>query len=126
MSADHVRPLAWQDHAACAGHDTNIWFPQPGPNAGTEARAICATCPVRVECLDYAIREHLTHGIFGGLSERQRRKVRRARRVVEPRGAVVHGVVATYRHRGCRCGPCRTAASVDARRRRVLRMSVDV
>ena len=68
----------WTDQAACRGTDTEIFFPA---NADEEAEAlsICATCPVRAQCLDYAIRNRETYGIWGGTTPEQRRRIRRER-----------------------------------------------
>jgi hypothetical protein len=61
------------DHAACAGvDDPDIFFPEKGRTASREAIALCATCPVRTECGEYAT-EHDLKGIWGGLSENRRR-----------------------------------------------------
>ncbi|HEV3354445.1 MAG TPA: WhiB family transcriptional regulator [Acidimicrobiales bacterium] len=66
----------WTDSAACRGTDTEIFYPA---NAEEEAEAlsICATCPVRAQCLDYAIRNRETYGIWGGTTPEQRRRIRR-------------------------------------------------
>lgn len=66
----------WMDHAACRGHDTEDFFPTRGELTAT-AKAICMECPVRAECGDYGAREK--HGIWGGMSERQRRRKRHER-----------------------------------------------
>ena len=68
----------WTDRAACRGTDTEIFFPA---NADEEAEAlsICATCPVRAQCLDYAVRNRETYGIWGGTTPEQRRRIRRER-----------------------------------------------
>jgi WhiB family redox-sensing transcriptional regulator len=64
----------WQERALCRGQ-TELFFPERG--ASTEpAKAICDECPVRAECLDHALEGRDRHGIWGGLSERQRRKLR--------------------------------------------------
>lgn len=70
----------WVEHAACVGSDVSVFFPPRGSN-GHEARRICATCPVRVECLDYAIESRERYGIFGGKDREERAAIRRARRV---------------------------------------------
>lgn len=70
-----VRP-GWWDRAACRGMDPAMFFPERG-DAVDAAKAICAQCPVRIECLDYALDHKIRHGVWGGMSERQREKVRR-------------------------------------------------
>jgi hypothetical protein len=52
-----------------------VFFPGRGESAGP-ARQVCAACPVRQACLDYAINNRITHGIWGGLTERERRALR--------------------------------------------------
>lgn len=70
----------WMDRAACRYANPELFFPSCGENIG-EAKRICATCPVRKQCLDHALRERIEHGVWGGLSERSRRELRRKRRV---------------------------------------------
>lgn len=68
---------AWFARASCANHpNPDLWFPERGADQ-REAKRICATCPVRSECADYGLTQR--HGIWGGLSERERRRVRRTR-----------------------------------------------
>jgi WhiB family redox-sensing transcriptional regulator len=62
----------WRELAACRGADLEVFFPGRGESAGP-ARQVCAACPVRQPCLDYAITNRITHGIWGGLTERERR-----------------------------------------------------
>lgn len=77
----NLEATEWVDRAACAGMDPSLFFPERG---GTEncraAKAVCAGCEVRFECLDYAMAQRITDGVWGGLSERQRRALRRTRR----------------------------------------------
>ena len=65
----------WRELAACRGADLDLFFPERGESADS-ARRICAACPVRQPCLDYAITNHIVHGIWGGLTERERRALR--------------------------------------------------
>ena len=65
----------WRELAACRGADLDLFFPGRGESAGP-ARRICAACPVRQPCLDYAITNRIVHGIWGGLTERERRALR--------------------------------------------------
>jgi len=65
----------WRYRAACRGADLTVFFPGRGGSA-EPARQICAGCPVRQPCLDYALSHGITHGIWGGLTERDRRPLR--------------------------------------------------
>ena len=65
----------WQYRAACRGADLEVFFPGRGESADP-ARQICALCPVRQPCLDYAISNGIVYGIWGGLAERDRRALR--------------------------------------------------
>ena len=65
----------WRELAACRGADLEVFFPGRGESAGP-ARQVCAACPVRQSCLDYAITNRISHGIWGGLTERERRELR--------------------------------------------------
>jgi WhiB family transcriptional regulator, redox-sensing transcriptional regulator len=62
----------WRELAACSGTDLEVFFPGRGETAGP-ARQVCAACPVRQACLDYAVTNRISHGIWGGLTERERR-----------------------------------------------------
>lgn len=62
--------------AACAGTDTGDWFPLRG-NPGKTAKAVCADCPVADECLQLALDEGHTHGVWGGLTPKQRARLAR-------------------------------------------------
>jgi WhiB family transcriptional regulator, redox-sensing transcriptional regulator len=68
-------PAGWRYRAACRGTDLQVFFPGRGESA-EPARQICAACPVRQACLDYALSHGVTHGIWGGLAERDRRPLR--------------------------------------------------
>jgi WhiB family redox-sensing transcriptional regulator len=70
---------AWQVRAACRGVDPELFFMDRGEST-TTAKAICRGCVVRAECLEYAITEKEKFGIWGGLSERERRKIRVSRK----------------------------------------------
>lgn len=74
----------WLEHAACRGMDADLWFPDHGGNPTHDtanAKAVCHTCPVRAACLDYAQRENIHHGIWGGYTVQERRQLRRQRRL---------------------------------------------
>ena len=68
-------PVGWRYRAACRGADLEVFFPGRGQSA-EHARQICASCPVRQLCLDYALRHGIVHGIWGGLTDRDRRALR--------------------------------------------------
>jgi WhiB family redox-sensing transcriptional regulator len=63
----------WRDRALCYGADPEIFFPPTigGKKVAAEALKICRSCPVRIECLKYALR-HKAHGVWGGTTQRQR------------------------------------------------------
>jgi WhiB family transcriptional regulator, redox-sensing transcriptional regulator len=66
----------WRSTAACRSADPELFFPisDSGPSLvqAAEAKAICAGCPVRRQCLAFAVRTRQVHGIWGGLTERER------------------------------------------------------
>lgn len=68
----------WMELAECRGVDTELFYPQRGESSGP-ALMVCSACPVRAECLNHALATGEKHGIWGGRTERGRRKVRRAR-----------------------------------------------
>jgi WhiB family redox-sensing transcriptional regulator len=71
--------LAWMLRARCRGASPTDFFPSDG--LGVEsAQHICELCPVRAECLEYALVNHIEHGVWGGASERERRRILRRRR----------------------------------------------
>ena len=78
--------LAWQDGANCMGANADLFFPERGASTRS-AKAICRECEVRLECLEFAITTGEKFGIWGGMSERERRKVRRDRQIAATRRA---------------------------------------
>lgn len=74
----------WQRRAACRNLDSSMFFPRPGERGlrrqrrEDRAKAVCAVCPVRAECLEHSLRVQEPHGIWGGLSETERPRLRRA------------------------------------------------
>src|ERR1035438_3986155 len=76
VSPDDVDELGWQDQALCAQTDPEAFFPEKGGST-REAKRVCRSCEVRAECLEYALENDERFGIWGGLSERERRKVKR-------------------------------------------------
>jgi WhiB family transcriptional regulator, redox-sensing transcriptional regulator len=69
-------PDQWQDRALCAQTDPEAFFPEKGGST-REAKKICLGCEVRHECLEYALAHDERFGIWGGLSERERRRLKR-------------------------------------------------
>ena len=66
----------WQERALCAQTDPEAFFPEKGGST-REAKKVCTGCDVRMECLEYALEHDERFGIWGGLSERERRKLKR-------------------------------------------------
>ena len=75
---------SWQEQALCAETDPEAFFPEKGGST-REAKKICTGCEVKAQCLEYALANDERFGIWGGLSERERRRVRR-QRALERRG----------------------------------------
>lgn len=71
-----VPVLDWQDRGLCAQTDPELFFPEKGGST-REAKRVCLSCDVRVECLEYALTNGERFGIWGGLSERERRRTMR-------------------------------------------------
>lgn len=80
MSRKQPRPRRWQELAACHGLDTALFFPGQGESVD-EARAVCSGCVVRSECAAYALDSGQRFGIWGGTTERDRRRARALRQV---------------------------------------------
>jgi len=99
---------AWMERAVCFGHE-DAFFPTPGDRAAA-AKKLCASCPVRDTCLDYALTEGIGHGVWGGLTEAERARHPRA---VKVRARIHHGTTGGYSahmKRGERpCVDCREA-----------------
>ncbi|QHC60819.1 WhiB family transcriptional regulator [Rathayibacter sp. VKM Ac-2760] len=68
--------LSWQVDSLCAQTDPEAFFPEKGGST-RDAKKICTSCEVRSQCLEYALENDERFGIWGGLSERERRKLRR-------------------------------------------------
>lgn len=69
--------LTWQDDALCAQTYPDAFFPDKGGST-REAKQVCAACPVSAKCLEYALTHDERFGIWGGASERERRRMRRS------------------------------------------------
>ena len=71
----------WRSRAACTGIDSDIFYPSSEDEAeADEAKAICATCPVNTVCLEHALSVREKEGVWGGATEKERRRMLRQRR----------------------------------------------
>jgi WhiB family redox-sensing transcriptional regulator len=71
----------WRTHAACRGIEAEVFYPATEEEAdAADAKAICAVCPVRQPCLEHALAHRERDGIWGGATERERRRIIRQRR----------------------------------------------
>lgn len=102
----------WRLDAACRGMNITLFFPEAGEPA-REAKAVCAACPVRQPCLQYALDNYETFGCWGGTTEPERRRLRPRRRGIPTHERQPCGTDAGYvRHRRNledACGPCLAA-----------------
>lgn len=70
---------SWREDALCRQTDAELFFPERG-GSSRDAKDVCLSCEVQPECLDFALDTNQTHGIWGGVSERELRRLHRARR----------------------------------------------
>lgn len=134
-----VREQRWMEQAACVGHDPELWFPSDGkgrpPGNGErpeterikKAKAICAGCPVRNECLTFALENKEDHGIWAGVGRERRRELRRGNPLPDQParpsdGSCLRGHSAEYRvstsSGSTKCKKCRAEDSAKALLRR--------
>jgi len=78
LSASEKDEPTWHDFANCLGVDPDLFFPERGAST-KEAKEVCRGCVVREDCLEYALQNGEKFGIWGGMSERERRRIRRQR-----------------------------------------------
>lgn len=90
MSMEPFKPEPWTRDALCAETDPEAFFPEKGGST-RDAKKICAACDVVADCLEYALEHDERFGIWGALSERERRKLRRAGRGYRP--SITNGAV---------------------------------
>lgn len=118
----------WMADALCTQVDHDLWFPEKGQPT-RQAKRICAACPVRETCLTYAVENQEAWGVWGGLSEPERRKVADQRGLPRPsRARDLEPACGTYRgyrrHRAAgeeACEPCKAATRRDYHERKVAR-----
>lgn len=77
LPPDPPPPDVWQDRAACYGVDPDLFFPTSEDEAGP-ALAYCARCAIRAECLAWALKNGERYGVWGGMTEQQRRRLLRS------------------------------------------------
>lgn len=70
------QPRRWMQHAACLHADVDLFFPTKGGSPDA-AKRVCARCPVRLQCINYALADESLVGVWGGLTDRERREIRR-------------------------------------------------
>jgi len=70
--------IDWQESSNCLGVDPDLFFPERGAST-REAKDVCRACVVRMDCLEFALQNGEKFGIWGGMSERERRRIRRQR-----------------------------------------------
>lgn len=71
----HYTEYRWMAQASCKDYDSAVFFPENTDNTTyKQAKAICADCPVRLECLEYACRNAIVDGLWGGLAPKERRR----------------------------------------------------
>lgn len=87
---DSTFDRAWQDLANCLGVDPDLFFPERGAST-REAKEVCRGCVVKGDCLEYALANSEKFGIWGGMSERERRRIRRQRALAREGIAVALG-----------------------------------
>ena len=68
----------WMADGNCAHRDPSTFFPSDGVGVDS-AKKICIDCPVQQSCLEYALTNRIDHGVWGGTSERQRRRILKVR-----------------------------------------------
>lgn len=71
--------MNWDIEASCQWIDPEVFFPDRPSDHAAAAKAICRGCPVRTPCLEFALDTRLDHGVWGGLTEHERRSLRRSR-----------------------------------------------
>jgi WhiB family redox-sensing transcriptional regulator len=114
----------WMESASCAGVDSAIFFVDEGRSVA-RARSVCRACPVRQDCLDYALTNGERYGVWGGLTERERCKVVRGQTapdVTDLACADKCGTTTGYdRHRRVGQGACADCLAAMRERSRLVR-----
>jgi WhiB family redox-sensing transcriptional regulator len=107
-------PPAWTESAVCQSVDPELFFPQKGGSVRA-AKRVCAVCPVRADCLADALAHGERFGVWGGLSDRERLRLRLHGKPPTPAFQIRHGTESGYyahrRRHEPPCEGCRVAAS---------------
>ena len=119
LAAAIKNDMPWADKAACAGTDPEAFFPDRGGNPHP-AKKVCRDCPVRQQCLDYALKHAENWGIWGGLTDNERRSIRRGHHppIWRPECGTAAGADKHYKRGEPVCGPCRAAKAQQLRQSR--------
>jgi WhiB family redox-sensing transcriptional regulator len=118
---DSTDPESWRDRGLCAQTNPEAFFPNPG-ESNKAAKKTCLSCEVKNECLAYALEHDERFGIWGGLSERERRKLKRTRPPTLTAHCGTRYGYDKHRRRGEQaCPACRAAAANHSREKRALR-----
>lgn len=80
LTPEYDAEHAWMLTGLCRDRDPSFFFPSDGVGVD-RARRVCAQCPSKEPCLEYALRYRIEHGVWGGASERERRRILRSRRI---------------------------------------------
>lgn len=114
----------WRQHAACRGHDPDLWFPSSGPRSAiitAQAQAICAGCPVQQACRQYADQRGDVYGIWGGHRYAFTNAYRNYRPFRTDAGLQPCGTLAAARRHARRGEPCCRACLEAQRQHRITR-----
>ena len=79
VTVTSIHEVRWRDGGACRGLDPSVFYPETD-EAAEIARAVCESCNVRVACLEFALSSREKQGVWGGCTERDRRRIVRQRR----------------------------------------------
>lgn len=74
----------WRDDALCSQVGGDWWFPEKGGDNGTDAKTVCARCPVVVDCREFAVETWQAYGVWGGMSPKQLAAIRHERGMRHP------------------------------------------
>lgn len=108
-------PEKWVEEAICPQvGDWDLWFPEGGTNP-RDARKVCLQCPVRADCLEWAIRTGQPYGVYGGFTDGERKSLLRGRNPIRGPGTPVRKALPGRRSNGhaiaCRCPICQQVAA---------------